>query len=120
MRSMTAKYGGRCRGCGQRFPAGTRILWSRDLGAVVDTPEHGACQDAAWGSAFGIHEAAQERAAYAAEMAAENAERRMVDAEIRAGEAEVAQIQAVTAPGSALREAMYLDMERAAYDRGDY
>ena len=37
----------------------------------------------------------------------------------RQGAAEVAQIQAITAPGSELREQMYMEMEMAAYNRGE-
>jgi len=33
--------------------------------------------------------------------------------------AEVAQIQAISLPGSALREQLYLEMEMAAYNRGE-
>lgn len=39
--------------------------------------------------------------------------------EYQQGKAEVEQIQAISAPGSAFREQMYLEMEQAAYDRGE-
>lgn len=39
--------------------------------------------------------------------------------EYERGMAEVAQIQAISAPGSELREALYMEMELAAYNRGE-
>ena len=39
-------------------------------------------------------------------------------AEIAAGAAAVAQIQAISAPGSALREQLYMEMEQRDYDLG--
>lgn len=43
------------------------------------------------------------------------------EADYRQGVAEVAQIQAISAPGSAFREELYLQMERNAYNQGlDY
>jgi hypothetical protein len=41
------------------------------------------------------------------------------DREYMAGKNEVAEIQAISAPGSALREQLYLEMEQAAYNRGE-
>jgi len=41
------------------------------------------------------------------------------DAEYLRGMTEVAEIQAISAPGSALREALYLEMEQAAWSRGE-
>lgn len=46
-------------------------------------------------------------------------ETRRDEMEYQQGKAEVEQIQAFSAPGSALREQMYLDMEMAAHNRGE-
>lgn len=105
MREMNARFAGRCAGgCGVRVQQGDAILWSKETGAI-----HVGCRDAYWGNEFGRHEAAQERAAYEAEM-------RQEDAELRAGAAAVREIQALTTAGSALREALYLEMEQRDYD----
>jgi len=40
MQTITAKYAGRCRGCGHRIQPGDSILWSRDLGTYC-----GACSE---------------------------------------------------------------------------
>ena len=55
----------------------------------------------------------------AAEMEAEARVIAREEADYQRGYNEVADIQAITAPGSALREQMYLDMERNAYNRGE-
>lgn len=41
------------------------------------------------------------------------------EADYQRGYNEVAQIQAMSAPGSELREQMYMEMEMAAYNRGE-
>ena len=46
------------------------------------------------------------------------AEARRADAEVAAGAAEVAQIQAISAPGSAFREQLCMEAEMAAYNAG--
>ena len=112
MRTMTAKYGGRCAGaCGVRIQAGDTILWSKESGAL-----HEGCRDAYWGNEFGRHEAAQERAAYEAEMEWEAEMIAREEREYLQGRSEVAQIQAMTTAGSALREQMYREMEQRDYD----
>lgn len=105
MREMNARYRSRCKGCGQTVNVGDRILWSKETGAL----HNGGCLDVFHGNEFGRYEAAQERAAYEAEM-------RRDDAEYRRGRAEVAEIQALTTAGSALREALYMEMEQRDYD----
>lgn len=106
MREMTARFNSRCLGCDRGITAGEQIVFQKGVGSYhADT----GCGDVYWGNEFGRHEAAQERAAYEAEM-------RQEDAEYRRGRAEVAEIQALTEAGSALREALYLQMEQRDYD----
>lgn len=106
MREMTARYRSRCLGCSTQIQPGDRIIFQKGVGSYH--ADRG-CGDVYWGNEFGRHEAAQERAAYEAEM-------RREDAEYRRGRAEVAEIQALTTAGSALREALYLQMEQRDYD----
>jgi hypothetical protein len=126
MREMTARYGGRCKGCGQAIQAGDAILWSRETGALHNT----GCLDVYWGNEFGRHEAAQERAAYQAEMDDEDyafggAHRADVQAEADWEAAEIAReeaeyqrgyhgtraIQAISTAGSEFREQLYAEQE---------
>lgn len=104
MRPMTARYPGRCRGCGLPIKRGAQIIWSRRTGAL----HNGACLDMFDGTEFGRFEAEQEARAHGLAM----------DDEIRQGMAEVAQIQAISAPGSALREQLYMEMEMRDYNLG--
>jgi hypothetical protein len=109
---MNARYSGRCKGCGGGIAAGERILWSKETGAL----HNGACLDVYHGNQFGRHEAAQERRAYETEMDWEAAQLRRDEAEYQTGRAQVAEIQALTTAGSALREALYREMEQRDYD----
>lgn len=106
MREMVARYNGRCLGCEAGIKKGERIVFQKGVGSYH--ADRG-CGDVYWGNEFGRQEAAQERAAYQAEMDWE-------EAEYRQGYHEVAQIQAVTTAGSALREQMYREMEQRDYD----
>lgn len=117
MRQMVAKYNGRCRGCGEAIRKGEFILWSKQLGSYHAS---NGCQDAAHGDDFGRHEAAQEARAFEAGMDWELAQARRDDAEYRRGQADVAAIQAVSEAGSALREALYLEMEAQWEREGVY
>lgn len=106
VREMTARFNSRCLGCDRGIRAGERIVFQRGVGSYhADT----GCGDVYWGNEFGRQEAAQERAAYEAEM-------RRDEDEYRTGAAQVREIQALTAAGSALREALYLEMEQRDYD----
>lgn len=113
VREMTARFNSRCLGCDRGIRAGERIVFQRGVGSYhADT----GCGDVYWGNEFGRQEVAQERAAYEAEMEWEAAMVAREEAEYRAGYHEVAQIQAMTTAGSALREQMYLEMEQRDYD----
>lgn len=130
MRTMTARYSSRCRNCGGRIEEGDTIRWSRSTGAI-----HGSQSECDDFAAFAAEEAGEARFFAGvtggdrnAEMRGftdgpfedwEAAERRRDEREYRRGVAEVAQIQAFAPAGSALREAMYLEMEQAAWNRGE-
>lgn len=99
-RLMTARYNGRCLACGGRITKGETISYSREEGArhaapCVSVPDFYEPED--W----------------------ETRQARRDEAEYQRGYHEVAQIQAFSAPGSALREQMYAEMETAAYNRGE-
>jgi hypothetical protein len=55
----------------------------------------------------------------AAERAEYESERSRDEAEYQRGRREVEEIQAISAPGSRLRDALYLQMEQDAYNRGE-
>lgn len=103
MKTMAAKFGGKCRSCGGRIVAGETIRWSKASGAM-----HAACEAEAnevnWFDDEGDWEAA---------------EIRREEQEYLQGYHEMRQIQAFAPAGSALREQMYAEMEMAAYNRGE-
>lgn len=120
MKTMTAKYAGKCRACGGRIEAGDTIRWSRAAGA--NHADSGVCQD------FGafVAEESAEREFFGradrhdfSEFEAEGALIACEEAEYQRGYHEVAAIQAISAPGSAWRDALYAEMEMAAYNRGE-
>lgn len=113
MREMTARFNGRCLGCAEGIKKGERIVFQRGVGSYH--ADRG-CGDVYWGNEFGRQEAAQERAAYQAEMDWESEMIAREEREYQQGYHEVAAIQAVTTAGSALREQMYLEMEQRDYD----
>ena len=108
MKTMSAKFAGRCRSCGGRIEAGELIRWAKAAGA-----HHAEC---------GLNEdfgGAEARLAQMDEFDWEAQQIARDEAEYQRGYHEVASIQAFSAPGSALREQMYLEMEMAAYNRGE-
>lgn len=111
MKVMAAKFNGKCRSCGGRIEAGEQIVWSKASGAM-----HDAC--GGHGQLAGIRQTAVIDG-YGDEFDAEAELIRREEAEYQRGYHEVAQIQAMTSAGSLLREAMYLEMEMAAYNRGE-
>lgn len=100
MRTMRAKFAGKCRACQGAIGEGDLIVWAKGAGG-----RHSVCGTAidTSGTEFDVE----------AEMA------RRDEAEYQRGYHEVASIQAFSAAGSALRESMYLEMEMAAYNRGE-
>lgn len=106
MKRITAKYAGKCGRCGGRFDAGDAIMWTRGYS------EHAVCDATANHS---MNLAIQDWDEYQAEAALIAREER----EYLQGYHAVAQIQAMAPAGSALREQMYLEMEQAAYNRGE-
>lgn len=113
MREMNARFNSKCLGCADGIKAGEMIVFQRGVGSYHRDK---GCGDVYWGNRFGEHEAEQERAAYEAEMR----EERRAEAEYRRGRADVAAIQAVSEAGSALREALYLQMEQQWEREGAY
>lgn len=105
---MRARYASKCPACGGRVAVGESIsrLASGKYG-------HSVC------ASPGFTRADAYTGVDPAEVRSDFAERRRMDADYATGYAEVAQIQAMSAPGSALREQMYLEMDLAAYNRGE-
>lgn len=129
MKAMAARFNGKCRGCGGRIEAGEQILWSKATGAL-----HGECGlNEDFGGAEARLAQREERGhtlyqeyagaafqrAYDDEFDAEAELIRREEAEYQKGYHEVKNIQAFAPAGSLLREAMYLEMEMAAYNRGE-
>jgi hypothetical protein len=117
MKTMAAKFGGKCRSCGGRIVAGETIRWSKASGAM-----HAACEAEANEANFHASDAAHARGYgdwFDDEGDWEAAEIRREEAEYMRGYHEVRQIQAFAPAGSALREQMYAEMEMAAYNRGE-
>ena len=108
MKTMAAKFGGKCRSCGGRIEAGELIRWSRATGAM-----HAGCEAEA--NEVNYHAGFDDDA----ELRAEGALIEREEREYLQGYHEVKQIQAFAPAGSLLREAMYLEMEMAAYNRGE-
>lgn len=106
MRTLTAKYNGKCQRCGGGIQAGESIRWERGYGS--EHFDKNVCRDEL---DFRGEESAEREQA--------RREDARMDADYRTGMSEVAAIQAVTVAGSEMREAMYRDMELAAYNRGE-
>lgn len=126
---IQARYPGKCIVCGARFPAGLTIEWSKGKKA-----RHTDCIPAPAGVSSRLprrretllgwptadaYEADRERRQHVAEYEAEAAQERRDEAAYQQGVAEMREAQAFAPAGSALREQMYLEMEMAAYNRGD-
>jgi hypothetical protein len=107
MKTMTAKYAGKCRTCGGRIEAGDTIRWGRAEGANHFDRDLCGIRNTAVIDGFGD------------EFDAEDALIRREEAEYQRGYHEVAQIQAVSSAGSVWRDALYAEMEMAAYNRGE-
>ncbi len=107
MREMKARYASKCKGCGRAVRVGDAILWAKGTGVF----HNGGCSDVYWGNEFGRQEAAQERAAYAAEMDAEGALIAREEAEYQRGYHGTKAIQAISKAGSAFREQLYAEQE---------
>jgi len=106
MRTMFAKYAGRCRGCGESIAVGDQILWSRREGAHHD---NGVCyRDTGIGARY--RSDAETEMDWEGEMIARE------EREYQQGYHEVAAIHAMSAAGSDLREQMYLEMEQRDYN----
>lgn len=97
MKRMTAKYNGRCKDCGRDLRKGDTIRWSRATGALCA----GECH---YGDGDGDYELAAAR---------------RDEAEYQRGYHETRLAQMAGPAGSAAREAAYLEMEMAAYNRGE-
>jgi len=108
MRSMQAKFRGRCKGCGEVIAVGTDILWSRATGAFHD---NGRCHVANRtrvgndGGSIGDYEVDVE-----AQIA------RREEAEYQQGYHDVAAIHAISAAGSEFREQLYRELEERDYN----
>ena len=140
MRKMNAKFGGRCKDCGATILVGDAIRWSKATGAVC--AEASDCRDMHDMRAESMAErrmeswAAHRHEGLSSEQFHENWDYEREDArremewearEIAREEAEyqkdrdheVRQIQEFAPAGSELREQMYLELEMAAYNRGE-
>jgi hypothetical protein len=96
---MKARYAGSCSRCGGSIHPGDSI----------------SPVDRSW-----VHTRCDPREVdYDPETAEYMKQKRRDEAELAAGKAEVEQIQAISKAGSALREQLYLEMEQAAYNRGE-
>lgn len=119
MRTMTAKYNGRCRDCGADLRAGDKIRWSKATGSLCAAGEcesdgHSdrmpcGCSDYHYADCP-LVTSRYDDGGY---------EERYGGSDYARGRAEVAAIQAVSEAGSALREALYMEMEMNAYNRGE-
>ena len=110
MRTMQAKFRGRCKGCGETIAVGSDILWSKSTGAFHD---NGRCYaDTGLSRARGNDGGSI--ADYERDVEGELIRRE--EAEYQQGYHDVAAIHAVSAPGSDLREQLYRELEQRDYD----
>lgn len=107
MRSMQAKFRGRCKGCGETIAVGADILWSKAEGAFHDNDRCYA--DTGRAQADRYFEAQTEHDW-------EGEQIRRDEAEYQQGYHDVAAIHAISAAGSELREQLYRELEQRDYD----
>lgn len=128
MRTMTAKFPGKCRDCGARIEPGDRIRYSKATGALCE--DASGCRDWIDAQAEQAAEMRMERfadhrmAGLSTEQFFENEDyerqqRRRDDADYQRGYHEARYAQMAGPAGSDAREAAYREMEMAAYNRGD-
>ena len=119
MRNITAKYRGKCASCGKEIAVGDSIMWTGGgstyhLACATAASDGAGVEDEALGQQ-GLHELG----VYDEPEDWESAQARRDEQEYQQGYHEVRAIQAMSSAGSALREQMYLEMEQAAYNRGE-
>lgn len=100
MKTMTARFPGRCRNCGATITPGDTIRYSKPTGALC-------VNQASCGAA--VHDDGD----------VEDREMRFANSEYARGYYETRNAQMAGPAGSAAREAAYMEMEMAAFNRGD-
>lgn len=127
MRTMTAKFPGKCRDCGAPIHPGEKIRYSKATGALCASEAD--CRD--WQDAqaeqatemrmesWMDHRYAGTTQHFFEDEDYERAQRRRDEAEYQRGYYETRNAQMAGPAGSDAREAAYREMEMVAYNRGD-